>query len=283
MAKPKKTSGREGLDGTDRPTPPPGPGLEGAGDQPPPKKKRQYKRKGNSAFKSQLTGPLNPPPVPQARTLNLDPTELAAEGETSTEREILNNLFSKAFERYTKRQESHRGVDAIADVVSHIQSGASMKELEGKLTPILSEQSSKTTILQAVMFNHMMELVALHWDMRWHLLRELWEDLRMQKLKPLEKLALLKLADQCADKAAGYINEQSNNFQPMTEVDATMERASKNATDDSRKKRAKEMEGTTPQGREIIRRLTFKAKQAADKIVEQALSNPPANPAQESK
>lgn len=262
--------GREGLDGTDRPSMPTGPGLSGVEDPRPHKKKRKYVRKGQSALKAKFTS-NTPPPVPPPRTLNLDPTDLAAAEEGTTEKEILNNLFSKAFERYTKRQEANRGVDAIAEVVSRIQSGESMKDLEGKLTPLLSEQSSKTTILQAVMFNHMMELVALHWDMRWHLMRELWADLRLQKLKPLEKLALLKLADQCADKAADYINDQNPTFAPLTDVDATMERASKHSVEQAKRARSKDMDGTTPQGREIVRRLTFKAGQAADRIVSSAL------------
>jgi hypothetical protein len=249
------------------------------GDQPQgapvkPKKKRLYKRKGQSVLKAQLTGQVSPPPVPPPRTLNLDPAVLETEGVDGSEKKIIEGLFSKAFERYTKRKEANRGIEAIADVVSHIQSGASMKDMEEKLTPLLSEQSSKTTILQAVMFNHMMELVALHWDMRWHLMRELWEDLREQKLKPVEKLALLKLADQQAERAANYINNQNPTFQPMTEVDSTMERASKQAVDTAKRRNSKELEGTTPQGREIVRRLTFKAKQAADKIVESALAKP---------
>jgi hypothetical protein len=284
MANPKKdVPVREGLDGTDRPAAPTGPGLAGAED-PPNKKKRKYVRKGQSKFREQLA-PHTPPPVPPPRVLDLDPTGLAAEAEGTTEKEILNTLFSDAFKRYTKRQEADKGVEAIADVVSRIQSGAPMKELESTLTPLLSGQSSKTTILQAVMFNHMMELVALHWDMRWHLMRELWADLRMQKLKPLEKLALLKIADQCADKAAAYINEQNPTFTPMTEIDATMERASKHSADQEKRARSKDMEGTTPQGREIVRRLTFKATQAADKIVSGSLKNTPEppKPAPESK
>lgn len=236
--------------------------------------KRRKKRR--SSLIDKFTGadekqaPEIPVEVPKPKIL--DTKDVFGEDvEDESEKNILDNLFKKSFERYAKNQEANRGVDAIGDVVGHIQSGASMKDLEERLTPLLSEQSSKTTILQAVMFNHMMELVALHWDMRWHLMRDLWQDLKSQKLSAMEKLALLKLADKCADKAASYINNQSNQFSPMTEVDGTMERASKNVIDSAKKIRAKEMEGTTPQGREIIRRLTFKAKQAADTLVEKAL------------
>ncbi|MHC4332497.1 MAG: hypothetical protein ACYSUV_01955 [Planctomycetota bacterium] len=228
--------------------------------------------------------PPQPPPGAQRR-LALKPEEILAGVEAhnadageqntdekgpKTEKDILNNLFSQAFARWTKRSESNRGVESIAEVVSHIQGGTSLKEMQDNLSQVLGEQQSKATLLQATMFNHQMERVALHWDMRWQLERDLWQDLREQKMNVAEKLALLKLSCCEAEKSADYINDHSTSFTPLQEVEPVVERASKPATDKDRVAQRKEFEGTTPQGREIIRRMTAKAKSVSEKIVEKA-------------
>ena len=195
-----------------------------------------------------------------------------AEPMDSSSADIIDGLFSKAFDRWIKRDEANKGVDAIAKVVSFIQSGRSIKELESDLVPLLSEQASKANILQAVMFNHQMERVVLYWDARWRMERDLWEDLREQKLTPREKLALLQLASKEAKEAAAYINATTGAFTPMTEVEPTIEKAGKHSSSAALAIKKKEFEGTTPQGREIIRRFTFKAKQAADKLINEALA-----------
>jgi hypothetical protein len=213
-----------------------------------------------------------PPPVdPATPLLNLDPGVLMQEEgqvhEAGADKDILDGLFAKAFDRWMKKEEANKGVSAIAKVVSHIQSGRSLKELEAELVPLLSEQQSKSSLLQATMYNHQMERVALHWSSRWDLERSLWEDLREQKLTPREKIALLTLSTREAKDAAEYINKANGAFTPMTEVEPTIEKAGKHSASRALTDKKKEFEGTTPQGREIIRRFTFKAKQAADKLV----------------
>jgi hypothetical protein len=272
MAKQKPV--REGLDGTDRPVAAVGPGLAGLED-PPPKKNhgRPSKVRANIAKPPKKPRVKAPPPEepPADRVLGLQPE--AVLGADDSQKDIIDNLFSKAFDRWVKRDEANRGVDAIAKVVSFIQSGRSLKEMDAELVPILSEQASKSSILQAVMFNHQMERVVLYWDARWRLERDLWEDLRGQKLTPREKLALLALASKEAKESADYINRANGAFTPMTEVEPTIERAGKHSATKALAAKKQEFEGTTPQGREIIRRLTFKAKQAAAKIVDKELDN----------
>jgi hypothetical protein len=216
------------------------------------------------------------PPQRPERRLNLDPGvlmqgEVQAEEAKGKDKDLIDNLFAQAFDRWLKKEEANKGVAAIAQVVSFIQSGRSLKELDTELIPLLSEQASKSHILQATMYNHQMERVALHWSARWDLERSLWEDLRAQKLTPREKIALLELSTREAKEAAAYINNASAEFKPMTEVEPTIEKAGKHSASKAAAEKKKEFEGTTPQGREIIRRMTFKAKQAADKIVEAEL------------
>ena len=278
MAKRKPV--REGLDGTDRPVAAVGPGLAGLEDPPPkkmprkPSKLRQLLNKPKKAQPDPAVEEAVVPPQRPQRRLNLDPGVLVQdEGHAKEDKgkDLIDNLFAAAFDRWLKKEEANKGVAAIAQVVSFIQSGRSLKELDAELIPLLSEQASKSHILQATMYNHQMERVALHWSARWDLERSLWEDLRAQKLTPREKIALLELSTREAKEAAAYINNASAEFKPMTEVEPTIEKAGKHSASKAAADKKKEFEGTTPQGREIIRRMTFKAKQAADKIVEAAL------------
>lgn len=219
------------------------------------------------------------PPPRQERRLNFpDPAQVLGpneEAKAGKDKDLIDNLFAAAFDRWLKKEEANKGVAAIAQVVAFIQSGRSLKELDSELIPLLSEQQSKSNILQATMYNHQMERVALHWSTRWDLERSLWEDLRAQKLTPREKIALLELSTREAKEAAAYINDANADFKPMSEVEPTIEKAGKHSASKAAAEKKKEFEGTTPQGREIIRRMTFKAKQAADKIVEEALKEPP--------
>jgi hypothetical protein len=269
MAKPKPV--REGLCGGDSPILPSGPGLVGE-EARPLKRKRGKPSKIKAALAKPPKKPRKPDPAVEAadippldRPLNLHQEN--AVDEEGGDKDILDGLFAKAFDRWMKKEEADKGVSAIAKVVSFIQSGRSLKELEAELVPLLSEQASKSNLLQATMYNHQMERVALHWSSRWDLERSLWEDLREQKLTPREKIALLKLSTVEAKDAADYINKASGQFTPMTEVEPTIEKAGKHSASKALAEKKKEFEGTTPQGREIIRRFTFKAKQAAEKLV----------------
>ena len=251
------------------------------GSPPPEQPKKKMPRKP-SKVRQLLTKPAKPnlpdeaveeavvPPPRQERRLNFpDPEQvLAPEAEgKGKDKDLIDNLFAAAFDRWLKKEEANKGVAAIAQVVSFIQSGRSLKELDAELVPLLSEQQSKSNILQATMYNHQMERVALHWSARWDLERSLWEDLRAQKLTPREKIALLELSTREAKEAAAYINDANADFKPMSEVEPTIEKAGKHSASKAAADKKKEFEGTTPQGREIIRRMTFKAKQAAEKLV----------------
>lgn len=264
-----------------KPTTPPAPDAQPP--EPPkkrfvkPSKLRKLLAKPKKAKPNEAVEEVIVPPVPQQeRRLNLPPPDqVLGPAEEGKNADLIDNLFAAAFDRWMKKEEANKGVAAIAQVVSFIQSGRSLKELDSELVPLLSEQQSKSNILQAMMYNHQMERVALHWSARWDLERSLWEDLRAQKLTPREKIALLELSTKEADKAAEYINKANDEFKPMSEVEPTIEKAGKHSASKAAADKKKEFEGTTPQGREIIRRMTFKAKQAADKMVEDALKEPP--------
>jgi hypothetical protein len=241
-------------------------------DAPPPKKTKGKQSRFQKMVATPPKKPLIPPPPPVVApplVADLQPEAVLGEG---TQKDIIDNLFNRAFDRWTKREEANQGVGAIAEIVSFIQSGRSLRELEAKLIPLLSEQQAKTNILQAAMYNHQMERIALHWENRWILERDLWMDLREQKLTPREKLALLAFSTKEAKDAAAYINGANVEFRPMKEVEPTIEQAGKHSASKVISDKKKEFEGTTPQGREIIRRMTFKAKVAADQIVDKELA-----------
>jgi len=190
-----------------------------------------------------------------------------------TKKDMIDRLFTAAWERRAQTQASSQGVALIAEVVSRIQTGQPVKEMANLLAPILSEQQAKTNILQALMFNHQMERVVLHWDMRWQLERDLWEDLKQQKLTPAEKLTLLSLSCKEAEKAASYVDAHSPNFKPITDIAGILEQTAKPDMEHLRADIRADLIGTTPQGMEAIRRFTAKAKKRAEELVGAALKN----------
>ena len=202
-----------------------------------------------------------------------DAAQVPEDGRQETGKSIIERLFTKAFERWSKNQEASKGIELIAEVVSRIQAGQSFKEMETALAPVLNEQQAKTNLLQAVMFNHQMERVVLHWDMRWKLERDLWQDLAQQRLSSMEKLTLLGLVSKEAHNAAAYVNTHNPDFHPMTEVEPTLEQASAPALAKERAEIRADLEGTTPQGMEMLRRFTAKAKKRADELVDAVLRN----------
>jgi len=220
--------------------------------------------------------PRNPKPP---RLVNLNAVEEVEREEAApkTEKAMLDQMFTRAFKRYADKGKANRGVELMAAVVDKIQSGESFKELEKDLLSVLSEQKSKTNVLQGVMLNHHLELAALFTDMRWQLMRDMWEDLKTQKLQPMERLALLKLACNEAEKAEAYINSSSP-YVPAGEAHPLLDKADRPSQEKRHLEQRQELEGTTPQGREAIRRMSFKAKEAAAKIVEniaKASATPP--------
>jgi len=238
--------------------------------------KRKHTKSRKSKFRQLVAQPPKLPKKPNPAIEAIDvpqPPQAEAEPNDDSNKDILDGLFYKAFERWISDEDANKGVSAIAKVVSYIQAGKSLKELDAELIPLLSEQQAKSHILQAMMYNHQMERIALHWSSRWNLERSLWEDLNAKNLTPREKIALLQIATREAKDAAAYINGASTPFTPMTEVEPTIEKAGKHSASKALADKKKEFEGTTPQGREIIRRFTFKAKQAASRIVDTELSN----------
>lgn len=212
--------------------------------------------------------PRPPRPPKPPRVVNAAAVEEVEREEANapkTEKAMLDQMFTRAFQRYADKGKANRGVELMAAVVDKIQSGESFKALEQDLLSVLSEQRSKTNVLQGVMLNHHLELAALFTDMRWHLMRDMWEDLKTQKLQPMERLALLKLACNEAEKAEAYINSSSP-YEPAGEAHPLLEKADKPSQEKRNVEMRQTLEGTTPAGREVIRRLTFKAKEAAAKL-----------------
>lgn len=267
MAKPtKRTSSHNDVDESGGPVLPKHTDVEGEnGAGLPPKRPRKPKKP-----------PVAPPPYETQPRLHLAPEEILADDTADlpkNDKEVLNKLFGQAMERWTKKKDASKGVELISDVVSRIQSGQPLSDLQVNLGPLLNEQSAKASVVQSAILNHQLERLALHFDMRWFLERDLWQELREMKLNAAEKLVLLKLSCIEADKAAEYINNANPNFQLPQDIEATVDKATKSVSTQATALNRKEFEGTTPQGREVIRRLTFKAKQAANKIIETKKTN----------
>jgi hypothetical protein len=140
----------------------------------------------------------------------------------------------------------------------------------GKPSGDVKEEISKVTegiqdkfrIVGAMVDTHALERWGLSVQMRWKLSQSLYADLEVDKLSPLEKLALLKMVSTECDDLEKIIRHGANPLQDiegtLAKVDATLQG---NASE-----LANRLKNTTPQGREIARRLAYKAQQLSKQV-----------------
>lgn len=238
--------------------------------------------------------PHGPKPAPAPRALSptelvlprppqapLPPNPIQPTIEEQAEGNVLEILFARAMRNRTDTKPADDPGMAMMQALSHqVQHGLPIKELEGIMVPHLGEMSSKIHLWRnAVAYHTMFERGALYALARWTLEKSLWDDLINQRLSPVEKLALLQLAIKEMDKVGDTLGEYQETLESggkgtAADIESATEKSDRplSKTEDPS---AKDLEGTSPVGRELARRLMSKAEKAANKLVEDALKTPP--------
>lgn len=230
---------------------------------------------------AQLTQAAVTPQVTQQVTPQVPPTPPPppGAGEATAEGNILEMLFARALRnRADTKPADDPGMAMLQALAHQVQTGQPLKDIEGIVVPHLGEMASKIHLfLNALAYHNMFERGALLSLARWTLEKSLWEDLINQRLSPVEKLALLQLAIKESDKIQSNLGEYQVNLEKggkgtAADIESAVEKPDR-ALHKTEDPGAKDLEGTSPVGRELARRIMGRAGKASEQIVADALKN----------
>lgn len=212
--------------------------------------------------------PAQPPPPPQP----------PPGGEQQAEGNVLEILFARAMRNRSDTKPADDPGMAILQSLTHlIQHGKPLKTIEDIIIPHLGESPSKRQLFRnAMRYHNVFERGSLLALARWTLEKSLWEDLINQRLSPVEKLALLQLAIKEMDKVQDGLDnddDEDTSKGSAADIEAAAERSDRPLTK-TVDPTSKDLEGTSPVGRELARRLVDRAGKAAEKLVEETLKKP---------
>lgn len=223
--------------------------------------------------------PLTPaqlkPPVGAASTAVAPVTPATTDGEGN----VLEQLFTMSLRRSdTVKPAQDTGMQLVQAIAASVTQAQPVSRLDTTMLPHLGEMSAKIHLmLNALNYHNLFERGALYSLARWTLEKGLWQDLMSGNLAPVEKLALLQLATKEMDKVEARLGAYKENLETSGrgttgDIQTTAERVDRSVTKEDNSE-LKELEGTSPVGREVTRRLLDKAAKALDKKVQEAIAN----------
>lgn len=237
-------------------------------------------------------------PLPSKPIVALSPAQIQAQaqapqqpGEPPTnerEREgkVLEQLFTQALRRTEALKPAEDTGMKLIQAISHSISNAEpVGKLDALMLPHLGEMASKAHLmLMALNYHNIVERVSLYSMARWTLEKGLWNDLIQGAMSPVEKLALLQLTIKEMDKAQVLATDYKETMESggrgtTADVQATSEKMDR-AVKKEDLAAVKELEGTTPVGREVVRRMLDKANTALQRMVQASNATAPEPPKQ---
>jgi hypothetical protein len=260
---------------------------------PKPKRKETVLDKLKARRKTPLPGAERPNvPVPVKPPTPLSPAELTAgvappppppqADPQAEEGSALEVLYARALRDHaTVKPADDKGMSMLQAVALQVRSGQPLKSIDGVLVPNLSDLQAKIQLLQnASIWHEAFERMPMLSLARWVLEKTLWDDLINGKLTPSEKLTMLVHAIKELEKNNNKLDEFQGNAEhggkgASADVGATTTKADKTLVKVA-DPTLKDLEGTSPVGRELARRLISKAGLAAEKLVQDALKPAPA-------
>ena len=209
-------------------------------------------------------------PVPTPIPADIDP-QIAA-----IDPDILEGPLSRVGDDLAKRRfaiPKGKRIKPIDSPVLATADKAIPRLLTGKPTDDVKEEIAKVTdgiedkykIVGALVDHHTVERWGVQARLRWKLEQSLMADLEVDKLSPLEKLALLKMVAPQCDAMEKIIRAGAN---PMKDVEQTLKNVDATIQANNTSSMAARLKGTTPQGREIARRLAYKANQLCKQMTQ---------------
>lgn len=149
-----------------------------------------------------------------------------------------------------------------AEVIPRFVQGKPTAQIKEKVAKVASAVDEKYKVLGSIVDSHMQERYLLHANMRWDLEQSLYRDLQADSLPALAKVAIYKMVREEAALMEKIIRAGAN---PLQDVQNALEKV------DTVQKQtpgamAKRLEGTTPQGREVARRLAAQAAALSKKL-----------------
>lgn len=148
-------------------------------------------------------------------------------------------------------------LDLLQQIVNGFQSGKSIASLGDKLSQLTNNQEQRSELISALVTSHDYSRLVKYMAVRSHLEDELLASACRDDLSPAERIMMLKLVGDETGQLEQKIQASSTGIKDMmslmNKVDYTLQVGEHNL----RSQYAK----TTPQGREIVRRLALRLQQ----------------------
>jgi hypothetical protein len=209
--------------------------------------------------------PLPPPPVqgeggdPQAGAN--EPLDDPSESLTKIAEELLRKRLSIGKGERPPPIES-AVLNVASETIPRFVAGKPTAQIKDRVSKVAGSVEDKYKILGSIVESHTMERYLLHARMRWDLEQSIFRNLVADELDPMTKVALYKMVLSETSLMEKIIRQGANPTQDLQGLAEKIDAVQKQTPGDL----ARRLEGTTPQGREIARRVVAQAQQLSRKL-----------------
>lgn len=148
-------------------------------------------------------------------------------------------------------------IGVLQEVVDSFQNGKSIAHLQGVLSQLTTNQEQRAELISALVLSHDYNRLVKYMAVREHLEDQVMEAALRDDLTPAEKLMMLRLV---GDETAALENKVQSSSTGIKDMVSLMNKVDYQLQVGEHSLRAKYAK-TTPQGREIVRRLAVRIQQ----------------------
>lgn len=221
----------------------------------------------STELRSQLTHVeiLSPVPLRQSSTIEHEVLSCLQSAAKLVERVITRQLQQDADSGILDlpEDEDPRAEDAIVNVVSKLirsfKTGGSEGAVKVEVERLLNAREEKTELVNSLLVIHDMDRLPDYLKLRRYIEKYLLRSAFKSELTPAEALAFLKISQ---DEIKGIVSQVRTNGDPSKDVGELLNKADF-VTKASEKELVEKFKMTSPQGREILRKIGHKLAKAA--------------------
>lgn len=182
-----------------------------------------------------------------------------AEAEPATERKALDALLSKQLEEFDGST-ADPTVSLLKKVSEALNQGHDISKFKKQINKVAKSQMDKLSVIDMLVMAHNMDRMVQYISARSTLERFLLNCLNTAKMTPLEALAYYKVVQAEASQLSNLVSMAAGVDNPSKDVGALVDKVSKETMVSKGKD---ELDSVSPQARELIRRIRYRATKVA--------------------
>ena len=199
----------------------------------------------------------NPPATPKLK----EPPSTIADPKLAPPKTKIGEIPAERVK--TEEAYPDEAVDALKRVLRGITAGEDLKDSEPMIARLVANQEARAKVINSLIMTHDYERLVRFIDVRKNMDRVIIDAAANKELKWQTAVNLYKLVTLEVEEISGRMRAQ---MMGNTEMLNLIQKVGW-ATDMDDMALADKLKGTSPQGREIIRRVAYKLKKAADAAV----------------